>query len=332
MDNINKLKSKVFKSFDDQLIVYDDTEERVTISGNDSKQLPIIICIPGVGDTRYQFRYISSLLANEGFRVISIDLRGMGFISSLPKSMTITDVSNDLCNFLSTFKISKRRGFMLLAHGESSIPAFITASENPDIIKGIILISPFAGKIESFNIKGYVKYNSSLPWNIRTWFSYYKSLYKKPIHNLPPGYDQYMMMIKQMMKYEKRFMMCKQYNQSTNEFNLINIKYINCPIYIASPGMNSLLKNIFDFDYIYKQTAMEVPIIETKEYQNSGHFIHVESTNELSNDITKWIISNYSFKMNGKNEYDDRFYIQCHKPIKRKKQKKRRIIFIGNVA
>lgn len=39
---------------------------------------PLIVCVPGMGDLREQYRLLTPLLVLAGFRVVTMDLRGMG--------------------------------------------------------------------------------------------------------------------------------------------------------------------------------------------------------------------------------------------------------------
>src|SRR5258708_7529372 len=39
---------------------------------------PIIICVPGLGDLRQQYRFLAPRLESAGFRVITMDVRGHG--------------------------------------------------------------------------------------------------------------------------------------------------------------------------------------------------------------------------------------------------------------
>src|ERR1700688_4265190 len=49
-------------------IAYDD-------SGGDG---PIVICVPGLGDLRQQYRFLAPKLESAGFRVVAMDVRGHG--------------------------------------------------------------------------------------------------------------------------------------------------------------------------------------------------------------------------------------------------------------
>src|ERR1700741_3768882 len=39
---------------------------------------PLVICVPGLGDMRAQYRFLAPKLAAAGFRVVTMDLRGQG--------------------------------------------------------------------------------------------------------------------------------------------------------------------------------------------------------------------------------------------------------------
>ena len=49
---------------------------------------PIVICVPGIGDTRAEYRFLAPVLERAGYRVIAMDPRGMG-----ESSVTFEDYS-----------------------------------------------------------------------------------------------------------------------------------------------------------------------------------------------------------------------------------------------
>ena len=39
---------------------------------------PLVVLVPGIGDTRAQYRFLAPVLAEAGYRVVTTDLRGLG--------------------------------------------------------------------------------------------------------------------------------------------------------------------------------------------------------------------------------------------------------------
>src|SRR3954447_16331249 len=60
-----------FLELDGGRIAYDDTA-----FGDTAR--PLVVCTPGLGDTRSTYRYLRPLLVEAGCRVVTADLRGEG--------------------------------------------------------------------------------------------------------------------------------------------------------------------------------------------------------------------------------------------------------------
>src|SRR4051812_3437864 len=44
----------------------------------DQGEGPLVVCVPGIGDVRGQYRYLAPALVEAGHRVVTMDLRGLG--------------------------------------------------------------------------------------------------------------------------------------------------------------------------------------------------------------------------------------------------------------
>src|ERR1700694_1314175 len=69
--NANPTRSVHWMKVHDGYIAYDD-------SGGTG---PIIICVPGLGDLRQQYRFLAPRLEAAGFRVVTMAVRGDGYLS-----------------------------------------------------------------------------------------------------------------------------------------------------------------------------------------------------------------------------------------------------------
>ena len=57
---------------------------------------PLIICVPGMGDLRAEYRFLSPQIASAGYRVISMDIRGHGETSALWPDYSVGAIGSDL--------------------------------------------------------------------------------------------------------------------------------------------------------------------------------------------------------------------------------------------
>jgi pimeloyl-ACP methyl ester carboxylesterase len=100
---------------------------------------PLVVLSPGIGDTRSTYRFLAPLIANAGYRVASIDLRGHGESSTGWASYSRTDTARDL------IEVIRKLGGPAVIVGQSFSggSATIAAATNPDLVSAIVEIDPF---------------------------------------------------------------------------------------------------------------------------------------------------------------------------------------------
>src|SRR5262245_66354600 len=57
---------------------------------------PLLVCVPGMGDMRANFRFLTPRLAEAGYRVATMDIRGHGESSTGWDSYTQTSIGTDI--------------------------------------------------------------------------------------------------------------------------------------------------------------------------------------------------------------------------------------------
>jgi pimeloyl-ACP methyl ester carboxylesterase len=102
-------------------------------------QGPLVVLSPGMADTRNAYRFLAPLIANAGYRVASVDLRGHGESSTGWSSYSHADTARDL------IAVIKMLGGPAVIVGQSFSggAATIAAATNPDVVRAIVEIDPF---------------------------------------------------------------------------------------------------------------------------------------------------------------------------------------------
>ena len=100
---------------------------------------PLVVLSPGMGDTRSTYRFLAPLIANAGYRIASVDLRGHGESSTGWNSYSRTDTAGDL------IEVIRKLGGpgMIVGQSFSGGSATIAAATNPDLVGAIVEIAPF---------------------------------------------------------------------------------------------------------------------------------------------------------------------------------------------
>lgn len=102
-------------------------------------QGPLVVLSPGMANTRSSYRFLAPLIANAGYRVASVDLRGHGESSTGWDSYRHADTAGDL------IEVIKQLGGPAVIVGQSFSggAATIAAATHPDLVSAIVEIDPF---------------------------------------------------------------------------------------------------------------------------------------------------------------------------------------------
>jgi pimeloyl-ACP methyl ester carboxylesterase len=170
----NSVQSTQMLKLHDGRIAYDDS------SGGGS----IVICVPGLGDLREQYRFLAPRLESAGLRVVTMDLRGLGESSTDWPDYSAASVGADivaLSNHLGAKKV------YVAGNSMAAAAAVWAAAESPGIVAGIVVIGPFVREMPpSTLLNAFLKVAMIRPWGPSFWSMYYGSLYKSaPPADLP---------------------------------------------------------------------------------------------------------------------------------------------------
>lgn len=104
---------------------------------------PLVVCLPGLGDLRSEYRHLTPLLVRAGHRVVTADLRGHGGSSVGWSSYDPEDVGADLVALLDELEADADGGAVVLGCSLSAAAAVWAAAERPDAVAGLVLLGPF---------------------------------------------------------------------------------------------------------------------------------------------------------------------------------------------
>ena len=116
-------------------IAYDDTGEG-----------PLIVCTPSMLDLRSQLRFLTPLLVKAGFRVVTLDQRGMGESSAVWPEYGSTPLAHDLMALIRHLGAGPA---LIYGTSNGAAAGVYAAAEAPELVRGLILVAPFVrdGKV-----------------------------------------------------------------------------------------------------------------------------------------------------------------------------------------
>lgn len=137
---------------------------------------PLLVCMPGMGDLRQSYRFLAPRLAAAGYRVATMDLRGLGESSASWDDYGQRAMGED------ALALVDRLGgpAVILGHSFTPESAVHAAVKAPERVVGTVLLAPWARRPPmkpwmEFLVRRVVR----SPW---LWSTFYRSLYpgKKP--------------------------------------------------------------------------------------------------------------------------------------------------------
>jgi pimeloyl-ACP methyl ester carboxylesterase len=138
---------------------------------------PLVICTPGMGDTRRVYRFLAPMLAEAGYRVATLDLRGEG------ESSVGWDDYRSAAASADQLALLRHLGgpAVLLSNSYSAASSIVAAADAPDLVAGLAMTGPWTRTPQpGGGIQGLImKVSTALVGRIAAaWTAYYRSLYK----------------------------------------------------------------------------------------------------------------------------------------------------------
>ena len=106
-------------------IAYDDTGEG-----------PLVVCIPSMGDVRGEYRFLIPQLVSDGYRVVSMDVRGLGETSTEWGDYSVVGIGKDIIALIQELDAGPA---IVVGTSMAAGAAVWAAAEAPDLVRGIIL-------------------------------------------------------------------------------------------------------------------------------------------------------------------------------------------------
>jgi pimeloyl-ACP methyl ester carboxylesterase len=110
-------------------IAYDDTGEG-----------PLIVCTPAMLDLRSELRFLVPLLVRAGFRVVTVDQRGMGETTGPWPEYGSTPLAHDLMALIRHLDAGPA---IIYGTSNGAAAGVYVAAEAPELVRGLVLVAPF---------------------------------------------------------------------------------------------------------------------------------------------------------------------------------------------
>jgi pimeloyl-ACP methyl ester carboxylesterase len=154
-----------------------------TLAYSDAGSGPLVVCVPGIGDLRQEYRFLTPQLLEAGFRVVAMDLRGHGQSSTGWGDHSPEAIGGDV---LALIRDTGSRQAVLVGTSMAAGAAVWAAAEEPNAVAGLVLIGPFVRDVgpawRQLLLRVGFRALSARPWGAGAWMRFWASLYptRKP--------------------------------------------------------------------------------------------------------------------------------------------------------
>jgi pimeloyl-ACP methyl ester carboxylesterase len=140
---------------------------------------PLVVCIPGMGDVRQQYRFLADQLVEAGYRVATMDVRGHGESSVGWQDYSVAGVGSDLLALLRHLDAGPA---LVIGNSMAAGAAVWAAAEAPEWVRALVLIGPAVHGEITGPMGLLMKVLFARPWGAAAWLKYFNTLYptRKP--------------------------------------------------------------------------------------------------------------------------------------------------------
>ena len=156
------------------------------IAYDDAGTGPLVVCVPGLGDLRSEYRFLVPRLITAGYRVVTVDLRGHGASDATFTDHERSTVGDDVVALLA--HLDAGPGHLIGTSFGAAAVAWAGAVA-PDRVASVTMIGPFVRDVPFpwFQRLG-LRAMLARPWGAAGWVGWYRRLWGSAT---PADHDQH---------------------------------------------------------------------------------------------------------------------------------------------
>ena len=135
---------------------------------------PLVLLVPGMGELRSTYRFLTPALVAAGYTVATTDLRGHGDSDAMFTSFGGVATAEDIERLLRELG----RPAVVVGSSMAAGSAVIVAAEHPELIRGLVLVGPFVRQPSTNAVMALLfRVLTARPWAAAVWKAYMPALY-----------------------------------------------------------------------------------------------------------------------------------------------------------
>lgn len=257
---------------------------------------PLVVLSPGMADTRSTYRFLAPLIANAGYHVASVDLRGHGESSTGWDSYSHADTAGDL------IEVIRKLGGPAVLVGQSFSGGAVTiaAATNPDLVSAIVEIDPFTRppkySVAAFLRKSHYRRGALLlgefafTGRVKIWSKYLNMAYPG---RKPADWDTWLAALQANLREPGRTKAAQKMisSSATLKQAAAQLADVRCPALVVMGSNDS------DFPDPEAEAAALVGLLPAglgryEMIENAGHYPHAEYPQEVAAKVIPFLPEN----------------------------------------
>ncbi len=251
-----------------------------TLAYDDVSSGRLIICVPGMGDLRQEYRFLSPHLVNAGYRVVTMDVRGHGESSTGWSDYGIAAIGSDILALIAHLNAGSA---IVVGTSMAAGAAAWAAVEQPNKVSGLLLLGPATSDDPLPIYMRILMQVLFIPlWGVTAWGMYYSSLF--PTHK-PADFTTYRQKLLANLREPGRFAALHAMLNSSHKPSAESVAKINVPTFIVMGTKDPDFKDpVAEANWLAEQTQGTVLIVD-----GAGHYPHVEMIEQTAQPIVDFL-------------------------------------------
>jgi len=136
---------------------------------------PVVVCVPGMGDLRGEYRALRPALVAAGWRVLTLDVRGFGDSSASWSELSARAVGRDVVRLIEHLRSGPA---IVLGNSFAAGAALWAARQAPQGVDGVVLLGPIVRDAPPNPLmRAVLRLGFAGPWRLAFWMAYWNSLF-----------------------------------------------------------------------------------------------------------------------------------------------------------
>jgi pimeloyl-ACP methyl ester carboxylesterase len=251
-----------------------------SIAYDDSGTGPLIVATPAMLDLRSELRFLTPLLVDAGFRVVTIDQRGMGETSGDWPEYGSIPLARDLMALIRELDAGPA---IIYGTSNGAAAGVYTAAEAPELVRGLVLSAPFVRDGRMSWVQRQLTQVMKVPF---LTLPIYMSYFPKWEPRRPPDFDDHIAKLRANLREPSRRNVIRGYmfQQSHREAEL-RLGQVDVPsLVIMGTGDVDWPDPVAEANWIVEQLGSELLVLD-----GAGHHPHVEYPDQIAQAVGAFV-------------------------------------------